>query len=66
MLRKNIRLRKEYIFNQEQSKKVREENIKKLKMKKAYEGSLGLSREQTTAHRVVQRERRLGGQALEC
>lgn len=41
MLRKNIRLRREYIFNKEQSKKNREENVKKLKMKKAYDGSFG-------------------------
>ena len=50
MLRKNIRLRKEYIFNQEQTKKVREENIKKLKMKKAYEGWLWMTRKQEIAY----------------
>ena len=57
MLRKNIRLRREYIFNKEQSKKNREENVKKLKMKKAYDGSFGLCRENKKLPTELYKER---------
>ena len=39
MLRKNIRLRREYLFNKEGEKKVKEKYEKKISLKNAYESN---------------------------